>query len=111
MTAILALLLVAPDEPPALAELDRFPALDACHARVRVLLEQRHQLRLTPAAPARDNALRLNAHRLAAWEALQEARGGLAEEGGPADDVTKRRALERLRAILGDTDWKAGRMP
>jgi hypothetical protein len=49
---------------------------------VRVLIEQRHQLRLTPATPERDNALRLNTHRLAAWEALHEARGGLAEEGG-----------------------------
>jgi hypothetical protein len=96
---------------PKLADLDRFPALNACDARLRVLIEQRHRLRLTRATPERDNALRLNVHQLAAWEALHEARGGLAEEGGPADDAHRQRALERLRVILGDTDWRAGRMP
>jgi hypothetical protein len=106
-----ALLLVATAELPAVAELDRFPGLDACHARMRVLLEQRHQLRLAPATPERDNALRLNEHRLAAWEALQEARGGLAEEGARDDAKTCRQALERLRVILGDADWRSGRMP
>jgi hypothetical protein len=108
MTPLLAMLLVAPAELPTLAELDRFPGLDACHARLRVLIEQRHQQRLTPATPDRDNALRLNTHRLAAWEALHEARGGLAEEGVEGDRAA---AWERLRTILGDADWKAGRMP
>jgi hypothetical protein len=111
MTALLALLLVATAELPTLAELDRFPALDACHARLRVLIEQRHHLRLAPATPERDNALRLNTHRLGAWEALHEARGGLAEEGGRDDAETCRQALERLRMILGEADWKVGRMP
>jgi hypothetical protein len=44
MTTLPALRLVAPAELPALADLDRFPGLDACDARVRVLTEQRHQL-------------------------------------------------------------------
>ena len=34
MTAILAPLLVAPAELPALAELDRFPGARVCHAQV-----------------------------------------------------------------------------
>jgi hypothetical protein len=25
--------------------------------------------------------------------------------------ITRRRAMERLREILGDADWRAGRMP
>jgi hypothetical protein len=52
--------------------------------------------------------MRLNTHRLGAWEALHEARGGLAEEGAEGDQAA---AGDRLRAILGDADWKAGRMP
>jgi hypothetical protein len=35
----------------------------------------------------------------------------LAEEGVPADDATERRALRRLREILGDADWKTESMP
>lgn len=104
MIALALLLLTA-------ADLDRFPALDAYHARLRVLIEQRFQLGLREPTPERERLLQLNAYRLACWEALLEARGGLAEEGGADDEATRRAALERLRGMLGEREWRAGRMP
>lgn len=98
--------------PPALADLARFPALPTAHAQLGALIRIRHQLHQSPASPERDQALTHNARQLAAWEALLEAHGGLAEaEGDRDDEATRRAALGRLSRLLDDEQWQAGRMP
>ena len=53
-----------------------------------------------------------NDHTLRCWEALLEAQGGLVEErGGRGDEEFCRQALARLRALLGENDYAAGKMP
>jgi hypothetical protein len=98
MTTALALLVAAgPTDLPPLTDLDRFPSLDACQARIRALLEKQLHLQLAPKSPERDNALRLNSYRLNAWGWLLAARGGLVEEEGNDDsEETRRGALEEL---------------
>jgi hypothetical protein len=111
LVIVLSLLAVATDAPD-LAEVSRFPTLAATHAQLGALIRVRHQLRQTPASVERDQALAHNARQLAAWEALLVAHGGLAEEeDGRDDEATRRAALERLRGMLGEKDWKAGTMP
>jgi hypothetical protein len=109
---LLILLLTQPD----LAELHRFPTLNATNGRLGVLIEQRNRIKLQLAIDRKNSeawarALRENDQRLAAWEALQEAHGGLAEEGGADDHDTCRRALGRLRTLLDEARWAAGVMP
>ena len=100
------------NEGHQMADLDRFPALPAVQAQLGALVRVRHTLRQGPATAERDQALAHNARQLAAWGALSEALGGLGEEEGGRDDLaTRAAALGRLRAMLGDADWKAGRMP
>jgi hypothetical protein len=112
MTTLLALLLVATPVKPSFDDLDRFPNLGACHARIRALLEARFQLQLRPKSPERETALRANSYRLEAWENLLVARGGLAEEEDGDDSTeTRQKALEELHRLLGDKDYREGRMP
>lgn len=97
---------------PSLAHLDRFPSLAACNGQLYSLINLRAQLKAAPATSEREEALRYNTRALAAWELLLEARGGLAEEeGGRDDEVTRQRALERLREMLSAEEWREGRMP
>jgi hypothetical protein len=101
---------------PDLTELHRFPRLEAANARIGILIEQRYRSRLQFGVDRKNaerwaEALRENGRHLAAWEALLEARGGLAEEAGFAVDDTCRRALQRLRSLLGEARWAAGEMP
>jgi hypothetical protein len=110
---LLLLLLAQPD----LTELQRFPRLDAANGRLGVLIEQRYFIRLQLSLDRKNaerwaRALRENDLALACWEALLEAWGGLLqEEGGAGDEDTCRRALSRLRKLLGEDRWASGEMP
>jgi hypothetical protein len=111
MLTALAFLLVAPPAPSA-ADLDRFPTLSACHVQLGALIRVRHQLRQAPASVEREQALRYNARQFAAWEALLEAHGDLAEEeDGRDDEATRRKALGRLRGMLTKEQWANGSVP
>lgn len=108
LTLTALVLLVAPPAPPA--DLDRFPDLNVCRAQLGALIRVRCALHQSPPSPERADALRYNARQFAAWEVLLEARGGLADEGLDLDDAGLRRALEALRAVIGEEAWRAGRM-
>jgi hypothetical protein len=99
--------------PPAQtpADLDRFPTLPTCHAQIGALIRLRYALHQSPASPDRTAALRFNVRQLAAWEALLELRGGLADEGVDLDTEGQRRAVARLRAAIGEEGWRLRRMP
>lgn len=102
---------------PPLADRDRFPVMPLVNAALRFHVEARFVMRgkivLEPnRADHWRRQLIQNDHTLRCWEALLEARGGLAEEkGGRNDEESCRQALARLRALLGENDFAAGKMP
>lgn len=101
---------------PDLAELQRFPSLNAANSRIGVLIEQRYFIRLRLSLDRNkeqwQKALEANGRTLACWEALLEARGGLAEEeAADTSDEARQGALALLRQLLGERNWAAGQMP
>src|SRR5260221_8407382 len=109
MVAILVTLPAAPAELPSLAELGRFPGARACHAQVDALTRLQQTLKQMPPSKERDDGLRHTARQLAAWELLLEAREGLGLDESPqANEEIRRAALGRLRAMLGEREWRGG---
>lgn len=96
--------------PDLLHDLARFPSIDSADAGINVLREQRFRLRTQAPTPLRDLQLEANGHALECWEALYTALGGARHarsDGGDDHGV----AAERLRKLLGEVDWQAGKMP
>jgi hypothetical protein len=57
-------------------------------------------------------ALKANGERLDCWESLLTAHGGTREEAGDATTADdRRRALGRLRRLIGPHAYVAGEMP
>jgi hypothetical protein len=89
---------------PSLEEVDRFPSLAASQVQCHTLLEVQAVLKKEPPSRERDERLLVNTRQLQAWNLVLRAR----QEGG---GQPRREALDRLRDMLGEEDWKAGRMP
>jgi hypothetical protein len=97
---------------PSLAELIRFPARPVAHTQLGALYRARFELQNQPPSRHRTEMLNANAQQITTWVLLLEARGGFTVEEGLANpEVQCRQAFDQLRIILGEKDWRDGRMP
>jgi hypothetical protein len=97
---------------PALLELIRFPSREMANIQLGALVRLRAELQDEPPSRQRNEALSRNAREIAAWILLLEARGGLTvDEGQPDPELKCRQAFDQLRVMLGEKDWRDGKMP
>lgn len=112
ITLMPLMLAFASSDVTALIERDRFPGPRVCHAQVDALVRLQQTLKSSRPTRERDEGIRVVTKQIVAWEMLLEAWEGLGLDESPkANAEVRLRALKRLREILGEKDWKAGRMP
>jgi hypothetical protein len=93
---------------PPLSDLVRFPEADTVKGHVETLARQNCALHFQPKSAERDAAIQQMKHVRKCWRALQSAHGTGEDK---VSDRTRRQALEGLRHLIGDGDYRRGRMP
>ena len=110
MFAAIALVMLTPlpdlgrDRPP-LSDLRKFPDATTADVRWRGLQHQHCVLHQKPKSPERENAIRQVEYAIECWEALMAAH----DQATPERD--RREWLEQLNRLLGDKNYRRGRMP
>lgn len=89
---------------PPVSDLARFPDKATAMVRCGVLQRQYCALHQQPETPERDAAIRQLDYMIDCWDTL-----ALAHEDARAP--ARRRALKELRQLIGDADYRRGRMP
>jgi hypothetical protein len=92
---------------PPLSDLVRFPDVVTARNHSETLARQNCALHFQPKSAERDAAIQQMKHVRKCWRALQSAHG--IED--KVSDRTRRQALEGLRHLIGDDDYRRGRMP